>query len=201
MQGPLKASPLVSPRQKAANQRNARLSTGPKTPDGRLRASINAFKHGLTTPINNSLWGNKVPELAQLIAESGFGQADATELAEAIADYERNLVFQRARFLALQSGKTPEVVLSAQAQQDLDLANKLAHIQAQGQVAQLGLGKSLTRHIEKFFRQIGERQARQDVKENKQNLDNAARYLRRAARKLVVTTQKVTQVVSQNEAN
>lgn len=201
MQGPLKANPLVSPRQKAANQRNARLSTGPKTPDGRLRASINAVKHGLATPINNSLWGGHVPQLAQLLAESGFNQAEAAELAQVIADYERNLVFQRARFLDLQSGKSPEVVLSAQAQQDLDLANKLAHIQAQGQMAQLGLGKSLTREIEKFFRQTGARKARQDVKENKQNFDNAERYLRRAARKLVVTTQQVTQVDWQNEAN
>ena len=37
-----------SPEKLAANQANAQLSTGPKTPEGKRNSSLNAVKHGLT---------------------------------------------------------------------------------------------------------------------------------------------------------
>jgi hypothetical protein len=37
-----------SPEKIAANQANAQLSTGPKTPEGKRSSSLNAVKHGLT---------------------------------------------------------------------------------------------------------------------------------------------------------
>ncbi len=37
---------MASPAQIAANQRNSRESTGPKTPEGRAKSSTNALKHG-----------------------------------------------------------------------------------------------------------------------------------------------------------
>ena len=39
---------MSSDQQFTANRRNARLSTGPRTPAGRARVSLNAVKHGLT---------------------------------------------------------------------------------------------------------------------------------------------------------
>jgi len=39
---------MASERQLSANRANARLSTGPKTPQGKVRSSLNALTHGLT---------------------------------------------------------------------------------------------------------------------------------------------------------
>ncbi len=42
---------MASHRQIAANRRNARRSTGPRTPAGVKRAARNALRHGLTIPL------------------------------------------------------------------------------------------------------------------------------------------------------
>src|SRR6516164_5173562 len=42
-----KAGTVTSERQKSANQRNSRRSTGPKTPEGKAVVRLNALQHGL----------------------------------------------------------------------------------------------------------------------------------------------------------
>ena len=44
----MSAAPAITPRRLAANRANAQLSTGPKTPEGRAKSSLNAVKTGLT---------------------------------------------------------------------------------------------------------------------------------------------------------
>ena len=39
---------MATEQQIAANRLNAELSTGPKSPEGRKRSSMNALRHGLT---------------------------------------------------------------------------------------------------------------------------------------------------------
>ncbi len=72
-----------SPEKLAANQANAKLSTGPKTPEGKKAASLNAVKHGLTArelvirpedqPVFDELHGAYLSELQpQGILETGM---------------------------------------------------------------------------------------------------------------------------------
>ena len=45
---------MASERQLAANRRNARKSTGPRSGAGKTRASRNAYRHGLTLSITST---------------------------------------------------------------------------------------------------------------------------------------------------
>src|SRR5450631_2551649 len=59
---------MASERQVAANRRNARNSTGPRSPSGRKRASQNAFRHGLTTRNPSAEFDRAVATLARQFA-------------------------------------------------------------------------------------------------------------------------------------
>ncbi len=89
---------MTTPRQRAANRANALKSTGPKTRQGRVRASLNATKHGLTQPIDVSPRGHHLETIVQLLIAEGLGQHEADEIAKRILDFERNLDYQRERF-------------------------------------------------------------------------------------------------------
>lgn len=102
----LKASSLMtSPKQQAANRRNARRSTGPKSEVGRRIAAVNALKHGLSSPVDSTTWGSKVADVEVLLKSEGLGSAETRELARRLVDFERNVDYQRQRFLGELSGE------------------------------------------------------------------------------------------------
>lgn len=59
---------MASEKQVAANRRNARNSTGPKTIAGKKRAGLNALRHGLSSQGLRTGEAERVEELARQIA-------------------------------------------------------------------------------------------------------------------------------------
>jgi hypothetical protein len=76
---------MASARQIAANRRNARRSTGPKTASGRARASRNACRHGLRGTSGTAAWSDEVERLARQIA-GGSDAPTITALARSAAE-------------------------------------------------------------------------------------------------------------------
>jgi hypothetical protein len=86
--------------QLTANRENAQHSTGPRTPAGRKRASLNAYRHGLTgqiimhTPEDQQAFKKHCEGIREALAPVGALEAD---LAQAIAEDRWRL--NRARAL------------------------------------------------------------------------------------------------------
>jgi len=78
---------MVTPAKLAANRRNAQLSSGPKTPEGRARSAQNATKHGLFA--KNPVFPTENPEDYQALREQHFQEFEPvgtleTELVERV---------------------------------------------------------------------------------------------------------------------
>jgi hypothetical protein len=92
---------MTSERQIAANRRNARKSTGPRSSAGKKRASRNAYRHGLTLSITSTAAYAK--QLDKLVREIAGDTEDPILLdrARAIAQAELELARARRAKLAL----------------------------------------------------------------------------------------------------
>ena len=84
---------MTSDRKTNANRANARASTGPNTFHGRARSARNAFRHGLSLPIQfDQALGEEAQALARQIAgpnASAQIQMLASQIAEAEGDLRR----------------------------------------------------------------------------------------------------------------
>jgi hypothetical protein len=83
---------VASERQIAANRRNARKSTGPRSHAGKRRASRNAYRHGLTLSTSSAPAVEQIEQLAREIAGSSENEillAHARTIAEAVFDLAR----------------------------------------------------------------------------------------------------------------
>jgi hypothetical protein len=76
---------MASEKQMAANRANAKKSTGPKTAAGKLKASRNALRHGLSLPLRRDTEASaKADAIADLLAcdqASDQERMAATEVA------------------------------------------------------------------------------------------------------------------------
>ena len=90
---------MTSAKRQAANQRNAQRSSGPRTDQGKRRSSVNAMQHGLNIPVESSAWAPLLPSLETLLESEGMEPSQARNLALCILNYERNLHYQRERYL------------------------------------------------------------------------------------------------------
>ena len=92
---------MASERQIAANRRNARESTGPRSGAGKKRASGNAYRHGLTLSVTSTAAAAK--QLDKLACEIAGNNEDAIvlERARAIAQAELDLARVRRAKVAL----------------------------------------------------------------------------------------------------
>jgi hypothetical protein len=92
---------MASERQIAANRRNARKSTGPRSGAGRKRASRNAYRHGLTLSITSTAaFAKQLDKLAHKIA-GNTDDAITLDRARAIAQAELDLARVRRAKVAL----------------------------------------------------------------------------------------------------
>src|SRR5262245_27878949 len=92
---------MASERQIAANRRNARKSTGPRSGAGKTRASRNAYRHGLTLSITST--AEYAKQLETLVRKIAGDTKDAIKLerARAIAQAELELARVRRAKVAL----------------------------------------------------------------------------------------------------
>jgi hypothetical protein len=92
---------MASERQIAANRRNARKSSGPRSGAGRKRASRNAYRHGLTLSITSTAaFAKQLDKLARKIA-GNTDDAITLERAREIAQAELELARVRRAKVAL----------------------------------------------------------------------------------------------------
>jgi hypothetical protein len=86
---------MTSERQVSANRANARASTGPKTPAGRVRVRRNALRHGLAISLlTEAVWTPEIEGLARRIAGEG---ADGELLRAANPIAEAQIELKRIR--------------------------------------------------------------------------------------------------------
>ena len=92
---------MATERQIAANRRNARRSTGPRSRAGKKRASRNSYRHGLSSGVATSAeFAKHVESLARKIAGRG-ADAVSLEVARAVARAEFDLAQIRRVRVAL----------------------------------------------------------------------------------------------------
>jgi hypothetical protein len=92
---------MATDKQLAANRRNARRSTGPRSGGGKRRAGRNAYRHGLSLRISSiATFTTEVERLARKIA-GGAEHEIILDRARAVAEAELDLARVRRAKIAL----------------------------------------------------------------------------------------------------
>jgi hypothetical protein len=92
-----------------ANRRNARASTGPRTPEGKAIVAKNGRRHGLSLPACcDPAWSEEIKALARSIAGEGAG-AERFDLACRVAEAQIDVMrARRARVEFFPAALQPE---------------------------------------------------------------------------------------------
>ncbi len=88
-----------STQKRQANRINAQRSTGPRSSGGKRSSSLNALRHGLCLPIEQTSQAPIIGKLRAIIEAEGIDAELAKELATSILEYERNIAYQHQRLL------------------------------------------------------------------------------------------------------
>jgi len=179
----------VSPRKRAANRRNALKSKGPTTEAGRRTSARNASRHGLSVPLAPAINDPLQQELAQLIELDGIAADVASDLAQKIIDYERNLSFLRQVFI-----HEMVVELGVGEKKNIDARSWQEHLESELAVLQASVLKGMPSKVKKMSRvitklskvatQIARLKAKKQKREAVKAL-NSQRYFKRASNQLI----------------
>ena len=185
---------MTSLKQRAANRNNARKSTGPRSEAGKQQSSVNSVKHSLTRPIDALPWGQHLQPLMDLLIRDGLEADKAGDLARKILDYERNVDYQRTRFLDFKAGVPLQYETPPSVHADLAIATRLDQSKKEKGKSKSKPASSnrpkpifdekLDVEIAKFFRQIAYRDLKVEHDKALRVLRNADRHLRRSANQL-----------------
>lgn len=152
---------MTSQKQRNANRLNARRSSGPKSDAGRIRSSINARKHGLTSSIETSDWSSKIQPLVDVLSQDGLSFGKCRSLAKAILEFERNIDYQRKRFLNEQAGSSSDPNIPDSALEDLELAKIIQSFMDSGRLSELSMDNEMARDVKSFFEYTAKLEIRQ----------------------------------------
>ena len=154
-----------------ANRANAALSTGPRTPEGKHRAALNAIRHGLTSQQN--VIPGEDPQVYQefcrtLIADLRPKGALEEQLARTMADTQWRL--NRCRSIE-------QIILAAEPDRDVFSRQAVARFQRH-QIESLNkfsmYEQRLTRTFQSTLKQFRELQAERVQRETQEKNDAAA---------------------------
>lgn len=110
---------MASEKQIRANRANARKSTGPRTAEGRLKSSRNAFRHGLSLPLELD---PAMLEKAKLLMQNWATEGQQLAMAEIV---HAQLDLLRIRTVRNQLMQKLDLLAGEQASSDLTSAEAL----------------------------------------------------------------------------
>ena len=178
---------MTSSKQRIANRRNALHSTGPKTTTGRRRVATNALSHGLSVPVDPLTQHELVDPILGKLAAEDLPKSVRLDLATKIAEFERNIAYQRERFADSVSGQepAPRDVLGIDDRFIEDILD--LKLEAEYDAFGGGVQAEFLREAKAALRSLrswGDREAKHELSEE---LRSTERYYRRAANQLIKT--------------
>lgn len=149
---------MPSQRQLNANRRNAQLSTGPRTPEGRATVGLNALRHGLTA--QTAVLPNESPEEFQELLDAFLAEYQPAGPTETLLVEQMAMAAWRLRRMrALETGLFG--LRMSQLPRDenaaaLDPSSRAFAYDASGSRAIEGLSRYETRIERSFYRALHE---------------------------------------------